>query len=532
MIDQSILYAACPCGSGEKFKFCCYPSIRDELPRDPSQADVTEAIRRRSQSARLAELKTKFGFLDMDRFHELIGLGLRYLHDEHFEEAQRVFLQAKNEFSMMPTAYNNLALCALIQGKLKEAEEYVQEAVRRFPGENPFGLAMYADIRYLKGDVIGALDLIGRAELIPPPSVDQAARVCESMAHFKDHERIIRYAEKSGYADAPEIAFFLGVALANLGREAEATQYLRIAVRGNQPDYTWRILGEVISGKRPQTICGDWMYFTPEFFTLFASLVNISKDGDKQQTDLSSEAIAELVEVETNAGIIDIAEAIKILSTTTSKRSERLLDALRSDVSRPESTRRAAEKAYAKRFANTDLGKKLRESPDGVFQQMIITEDAVTHDPLDPAYEESYFKAVRISLNPSSRKPKLKEALRLLEDLYAKVPDNPAVINNYASVLSRLGRTEEAMSLIRECFAHHPEYVFGAANYLMFLIGFGKMDEAKAMIENYRLPQRIHPDAYMSWLRILKMYYEEIGDEKLVQQVKDNMDFISEKFKR
>ena len=169
---------------------------------------------------------------------------------------------------------------------------------------------------------------------------------------------------------------------------------------------------------------------------------------------------------------------------------------------------------------------------DGHIQKMIITEEAATHTPLDPAYEESYFKAVRICLDPSSGKSKLKEALRLLEDLYAKFPDNPAVANNYASALSRLGRLEEAMTVIRECFANHPEYVFGAANYLSNLILCGRMDEAKAMIENYRLPQRIHPDAYLAWCRVEMRYYEMVGDKDRLQNVKAGMDLISKEFKQ
>ena len=166
MIDQDILYSECPCGSGKKFKFCCYPSIRDDLPRDPTRADVTDAIRMRSRMARLMAPTDKPGVLDLDRFHELIGLGLRHLHSGRYREAESVLLQAKDEFGMLPTPYNNLALCALVQGNLKEAEKWVREVVKKFPTENPFGLAMYADIRYLKGDVVGALDVIDRAEQI------------------------------------------------------------------------------------------------------------------------------------------------------------------------------------------------------------------------------------------------------------------------------------------------------------------------------------------------------------------------------
>ena len=508
MIDQDILYSECPCGSGKKFKFCCYPTIRDDLPRDPTRADVTDAIRMRSHATRLAELTAKSGGLDLDRFHELIGRGLRHLHSGRYREAERVLLQAKDEFGMLPTPYNNLALCALVQGNLKGAEKWVQEVVRKFPTENPFGLAMYADIRYLKGDVVGALDVLDRAEQITPPSVDQAVRVCESMAHFKDHERIVRYAEKSGYTDDPNMAFFLGIALANLGRYDEAARSLRFAVRGTQPDYAARILDDVTAGRRPQTICGDWIYFTPNSFTLFAGLMK------------------------SVAGLITDSEAIKILSKSLTKRAEQMLNALRSDASRPARVRKAAEKAYAAQFADNDLGKRLRSAPDGQIQNMIITEEAATHAPLDPAYEESYFKAVRICLDLSSTKSELKEALRLLEDLHAKVPDDPAVSNNYASALARLGRVEEAEAIIRECFAHHPEYVFGAANYLMHLMVAGKMDEARAMIENYRLPQRIHPDAYLSWLRVEMRYYDMIGDAMRLRNVKRSMDLVSKQFKR
>ena len=29
MIGQEIVYAPCPCGSGKKFKFCCFKKYRD-----------------------------------------------------------------------------------------------------------------------------------------------------------------------------------------------------------------------------------------------------------------------------------------------------------------------------------------------------------------------------------------------------------------------------------------------------------------------------------------------------------------------
>ena len=60
----------------------------------------------------------------------------------------------------------------------------------------------------------------------------------------------------------------------------------------------------------------------------------------------------------------------------------------------------------------------------------------------------------------------------------------------------------------------------------------GKMDEARAMIENYRLPQRIHPDAYLSWLRVEMRYYDRIGDTERFRNVQRTMKLVSKQFKR
>lgn len=532
MIDQNILYADCPCGSGKKFKFCCYPLVRGELPKDPSQAEVTAAIRRRSQSMRLVEHMDDGGFVDIDRFQLLLRRGLQHLHEGRYKEAKSVFLEVKRDFDLFPTAYNNLALCALVQGDLKEAEEWTQEVIRRFPVENPFGMALQADIRYLKGDLIGALDVIERAERIAAPSVDQAVRLCESMAHYKDHERILRYAEKSGYADDPDVALYRGIAFANLGKEAEAVKALRIALKGQQGDYARCILDDVEAGVRPTTICGDWMYFRPESFILFAGLMKSVRIGGAQQASLSAEVIAEFVEVEANGGQIDVLTAVKLLAEVGCKRSERILDALRSDDSRPVTVRKAANRTYKKLFETGGLGERLRKMDVSGLHQMVITEEASTHAPLDPAYEESYFKAVRICLDDESTESDLQEALRLLKDLYEKVPENPAVANNYASALSRLGHMAEALKVTHTCFAQQPEYVFGAANYLSFLLLEKKLKEAKAMLENYRLPQRIHPDAYMAWCRAEMRYYALVGDKERLQNVQDGMDRVAKEFGR
>lgn len=44
-IDSDILYGPCPCGSGSKFKFCCWPKYRDRIEGDMTKAEIVQTVR-------------------------------------------------------------------------------------------------------------------------------------------------------------------------------------------------------------------------------------------------------------------------------------------------------------------------------------------------------------------------------------------------------------------------------------------------------------------------------------------------------
>ena len=102
----------------------------------------------------------------------------------------------------------------------------------------------------------------------------------------------------------------------------------------------------------------------------------------------------------------------------------------------------------------------------------------------------------------------------------------------HASVLSRLGRMDKAFGIVRDCFAQHPEYVFGAANYLRQLLAFERVGEARAVVDNYRLPQRIHPDAYIAWMKSEMIFFEQTGDKERAQNTQDAIELIQKQFGR
>ena len=57
-------------------------------------------------------------------------------------------------------------------------------------------------------------------------------------------------------------------------------------------------------------------------------------------------------------------------------------------------------------------------------------------------------------------------------------------------------------------------------------------DNAKAVVEMYRLPQRIHPDAYMAWLKAESEYYIRVKDKERLKNVKDTITMLVENFKK
>ena len=529
MIDQKILYSDCPCKSGKKFKFCCYNSIRDLLPNDPTRAMVADAIRERARSQKIEKLISQHSNIDLNGFHRHIKLGVDYLNNYKFDFAEREFLLAKEKFEFAPTPYNNLALSAIIQGKIDEAEEIARDAIKRFPCENPFGMALYADIKYIKGEIAEALKILEQAENITPDSAAHAVRVCESFAHYKHHQRIIDYIIKCDYEDDPNAAFFLGIAFANLGKESEAINYLRIASEGIHYEYAEKIVDKLIHGEKPDTICGDWMYFADNSYPLSNCILKHNeKDNGGLQT--TAEAASEFIEIQVNDGYLEIKDAIKMLSCVICKNAERLLNALRLDESRPESIRKAAQKAYEKNYIKNKFGENLSKQQDTLIQGMLISEDALIPLPLPEEEKVKYEKAVQIILDPSSKKNDFKKAFIILEDFYNKNPYFPSIANNYASALSRLGKYEEAKKIIENCFAAHPEYVFGAANYLNILMSEKKIDEARAMYDNYNLPNKIHPLAYLSWYNVATKYLSLIGDKQSINQMKKIRNKIIKEF--
>lgn len=225
-IGHDLLYAPCPCGSGRKFKFCCYPAVRDELPPNPVQAEMTTAVRRANQpfgmvndidpvEDREAIAPMRRGFVLRDAFQ--------------FEEALPLFRQAREMRPKLYTAWNNEALCLWHSGHYAEAVAAQEAGLALSADVNAFGWAQLAEFRYFLGDDQGAADAADKAAAMPPMSSDAATKTCSALAHLRRHADLLAYARGCGFDQTPMVGFYAGGAALNLGDNETAMPFLLTA---------------------------------------------------------------------------------------------------------------------------------------------------------------------------------------------------------------------------------------------------------------------------------------------------------------
>ena len=249
-------YSPCPCGSGKKYKFCCYQKARErETAKGPSffssasSPDMDGAV---PEGVLVGDLAEGRRFCDR---------GLRLMAAGKFEQAIPLFRQSSAAAPFVYTAANNLAVCLFATGRLDEAIRTQAESLKAVPFPNPFGLSNLVTFHTVNGDEAAAQRYLGEALACGLPSADACVKVCEVLARFKRHREILGLADRSGYGDDPGVCFFTGVAAANLSDRTRALRDLRRMPLGHYKAEMARRYLECLGEKTtPHTVRGDWPY--------------------------------------------------------------------------------------------------------------------------------------------------------------------------------------------------------------------------------------------------------------------------------
>ena len=302
-------YEPCMCGSGKKYKFCCYQKKNDAAA--PSTAGL-------SSSAHTKDVFADLFAADEDKCLESFDLnqkGLQLMRSGDLEEGLPYFRKAIATMPQIYTASNNLALCLLVLGRLDEAIQVQKEGLMASPFPNPFGLANMATFLYISGDEIGCQRNIDEAVKLKMPSSDACVKVCEVLARLRRHQDIIDLVDRCEFDDNPNMFFYSGVAAANLGAFERAQRDLRrVGIGFPKSGVVRRYLQHIKEKTPPHTVRGDWPYVSSIHEVCPASLFSAGMRTDPDSW-VDRRVAVDFCETFLNESVADWEEIVALIST-------------------------------------------------------------------------------------------------------------------------------------------------------------------------------------------------------------------------
>lgn len=347
-IDSSILYMPCPCGSGSKFKFCCWPKYRTKLESDMTRAEIVQTVR--CENA---------GFYDRDSDSEAVKLSDQG-HDLLVDEgdaagAGELFRRAREIDPHDRAAWNNGAVCSWELGNVEEACEIQRLGIENATHRNTFGMAALAVFLHVLGRDEEAAHWIDRAlEDKLPPSRDAVLQVCKALAVFRRHREIVDYATVSCMDDDENVAFFKATALANLGATGESLPLFQSIGNIAYGAKSKRYADCIEQGLTPiSPYAGDWPYFESRTFPparWFDKAMSEGRDPFARYPNAAVDAMEILV----GDGTRSPSELLKLIKGRSGERIARLREGLE---------RLDADCSKGKWVMDEDKGKPFRLPP-------------------------------------------------------------------------------------------------------------------------------------------------------------------------
>ena len=509
-LDSEVMYGPCPCGSGKKFKFCCFAEVRDSLPPDADADYVTEAVRTRKH--RVLDLYKDSG-VDVLSAAERIGdKGIDALHKGDARKALEYFRAAHEKLPNLFSAWNNDSICHLLLGEVTTARESAERAIACAPDINAFGWAVCAIIACVTGDAGAYTESIARATAIKPLDSFTAFKVCEALACDHRHREVLDYAEASGFASNEDVAYMAGVAAANCGEKDVARKYLARVRNGKFAEYAGFILDEIDGGSRYLGLF-DWLYFDDEKYPCGLLSDDLPADSElARMVDAKKAAlVCHKVEVDLARGeTVTKKEALKILEGIDTPRAAKVREFLATtDKYDKKRGLSVVEKAlglapgtggHSERFMERLKKVKVKKGVDSLLP---IPDD-------DPGMDD-YVYATGIALDDGPSHPEWEWAKETLRQFADKYPYNPRARMNYSGMLSREGRHDEVEAIVRRLYESFPYYAFAVGSMAKTLVNKGDLDGAERVMDGFAIPDEMSPQDYIELLRTEQAIARERG---------------------
>ena len=517
-INSTILYAPCPCGSGNKFKFCCLEKVRDELPFDPTQSQVTEIVRRAMMPG------GKMNGVDFDdkessEAYDLMIKGSYLSEDGFVEQAILLFRKARELQPKLFSAWDFEAANLWESGHYEEAVKTQKEGLSYASDINIGGWALLADFQYYLGKDEESSQSISRAMAILPKFEQEVKQVCYSLALHKRHEDILKYIEKSGFADSPELAYYRLVAGCNISAKIKSIINELNEKRKRQDAVAKENQDSV---EIPKTVYGEFPYIDIEKYKagIYAGRAMAERRTEHENV------VCDLLEIMLNGRNICKKDALEALESFNGHRANRLRDWL------------ATSDDFDERCEEFQ---DYESSGDEIVAQKVLAElgfDIVEIDEcagFGETFDEAEFERFRKCSNSYNRKHDVgsknwMEMREEIKDIYERNPTSSNAGFIYVTLLEAEGNVAE----IKEVVSKHPEYAYARARLVRFAIKEGNLDKAEKLVSGYYPPAWLSSREYLEWLNAKLAYYHEINDfaravntQDAIERV-ENMDFDEE----
>ncbi len=477
--DNRLIYAPCRCGSGKKYKFCCFRKDRESKDVAPLGAEDIEV-------------------LDLETGERLNTEGMQLMQRQQFESAQRTFRKAIEAASLVPAAHNNLALVTFILGDADEAIRIQENILKKVPIKNDFGEANLVHFYLAAGrekDAEQKLDAIERED-----AADQSAlgKQCEALARFDRHQAIHDKVKRyRGIADGA-IHYFAGMAAANLGDYTTALdRLLRVSRRDPHYERASHFAKRIKAGEGPGTIEDNWPYFDASSTlprSVFERMASGIEDSSTASAGLPGRRILVdmLVAFLNSDGLNDVG-TLEFLGQLRHPRAIKVLERIAQGMIGSDEIRSAAMRILFERGVWNERQEHLiwlkGQWIKAAYRGAKIDPELATAE-VDPELEPLYVEAVEVL-----RDGQFERAEALWRRFLKQAPDFYPGYHNLAVALIHQGLLEEPETLLREALAIDPNYIFAPCTLTVLYLQQDRVDEAHEVMANVAMPQEAHPEA-------------------------------------
>ena len=517
MVGQEIVYAPCPCGSGKKFKFCCFKKYRDRLDDDMTLAEVTQLVR-----CEASGIKSGARSFDpeAERLHDE---GYDLMVSGEFARARAAFRRSREVDPEHNASWNNEASCAWEMGDYADACDIQREGNAKMRAVDSFGLARLAVYAHTIGLEDEAIRSLEAAVAVPPISVYGALETCSALALYHRHRDIVEYVAKSGMADSVRLMLYTGIAHANLDEMGQARLDLEKTGTSRHPELAERYLDVMADDCLPWTADGDdWPYFDRLNFAparFFAEDVENGVDPFVRcPKALAEDCIAFLLADNT----LVTHDALTLARKLTSERASRMAANLE-DMAKSEDEQDAREEA--ERLADVDAN----GNPRVPFYVLPLQEE------LRSGLADEEYETVGLAheMSRSQIEPTNETYVRLenaMRELASAHPESIYVNLGYFSMIKRHDPALGHGLTMSFCISH-PDDVRCAGFLLATYVSARKYAEAVEVLDHFAVPEyQVNMKDCPDWSFVLTLLHEDEEFKKAYPYAYERVSRFLDKF--